>query len=128
MRTISTRIHGILDYLLAGFLLAAPWICDFSGDRHAQLIALALGGLLLLMSALTEYEAGLLRLVPFPFHRFGDLLLGLLLAFSPIHFGISGTPAIVFIIVGFFEIVLAAVTRPLKKPEKVGLAPGVKSI
>ena len=96
---VSRRLHGILDYVGAALLVMAAFFLPFPDDTM-RMMSVALGAGLLLYSVATDYEMGFLRFIPFPIHRGADLMMGMLLAFSPIHFATHGLPAILFIVVG----------------------------
>jgi hypothetical protein len=76
---MSTRLHGVLDYLLGLFLLASPWIFGIPGDSFAWATAIAGGGGILLISVFTDYELSVARVIPMNAHLVLDLLMGLTL-------------------------------------------------
>ncbi|MBZ5715950.1 SPW repeat domain-containing protein [Nannocystis pusilla] len=67
MRFVPPRVHGVLDYLFAGLFIVAPFWFGFV-SRVAQLSSFAFGGAILLLSLLTRYPLGVLRVIPFPVH------------------------------------------------------------
>ena len=67
MKFLSPLVHGMLDYLLAALFLGAPYWLNLASPL-ARSLCLLFGGGLLLVSLLTRYPLGLLRLVPFPVH------------------------------------------------------------
>jgi hypothetical protein len=113
---LSRRTHGILDYLLGVLIMASPWIFGFSGQRAAPEIALALGGALLFISALSNYEMGLVPLIPFPGQRFFDCVIGVALAGASWHFDMKGLAAAVFTIFGIAVLASAVLTRYPRDP------------
>jgi hypothetical protein len=110
MKRISPRIHALLDYVAAGFLLIVPWLLPFPDETTARM-SLAAGSILAVYSLMTDYDIAVLRFVPMPVHRALDLLLGVLLLFSPIHFATTGYAAAVFITVGLLLLALSFLTR-----------------
>jgi hypothetical protein len=73
MRFLPTRAHGVLDYLVGLLLVASPWLFGFAdGPAAARGAPIALGAGALLYSLLTDYELGLLRVVPMPGHLLLD--------------------------------------------------------
>jgi len=108
-RHVSRRLHGILDYLGGVLLILAAVFVPFP-DEPMRMMSAASGAVLLFYSAGTDYEMGLLRFVPFPIHRGADLVLGMALAFSPIHFAVHGIPALLFVAVGAMLIFLGFFT------------------
>src|SRR5581483_4624506 len=62
MKPISTRTHGIIDYAFAGALIALPFLLRW--DRRAARLSLGAGLATLGVSMMTNYECGLVRLLP----------------------------------------------------------------
>ncbi|MDB5124539.1 MAG: hypothetical protein JWP94_2668 [Mucilaginibacter sp.] len=77
MKIISPKIHGIIDYLVVVFLLASPSIFGFMG--HVALFTYALAGVHLLLTILTNYSAGVVKIIPLPVHGLIEFIAGLLL-------------------------------------------------
>jgi len=67
MRIVSPRVHGVLDYVFAALFLGAPLWLDFTSPV-AQFSSFAFGGAILLLSLMTRYPLGVLRVIPFPVH------------------------------------------------------------
>jgi len=61
--------HVALDYLYVGAGLVAPWVLGFSQHTGATAYALALAVFGLGLNALTDYPGGVLRVIPFRWHR-----------------------------------------------------------
>src|SRR5471030_1838236 len=77
MKFISPKIHGIIDYLVVVFLLASPTIFGFTGLLTN--FTYALGAVHLLLTILTKYSVGLVKVIPFPVHGAIEFLVGVLL-------------------------------------------------
>ncbi len=119
MPRISRPVHGVLDYLTGVLLAASPWIFGFAHQHLAPQFALIFGGGMVLYSLLTNYELGVVRLLPFPVHRFIDFAVGFLLATNWLHFAIGGRAGLVFTIFGVMEILVMLFTKdsgPMKTP------------
>src|SRR4051794_24660598 len=87
MRVIPTRVHGVLDYVVGALLIAAPWLFHFNYGGAETWVPVVLGAGAILYSLCTDYELGILRLIPMPAHLMLDLGSGVLLALSPWLFG-----------------------------------------
>lgn len=111
MRVISTKTHGLLDYISAVLLVVSPWIFGFSGGGAAQYTAILAGVAIVIYSSLTDYEASIVEVLPVPLHLGLDLVLGLFLATSPWVFGFSATVYAPHLILGIFTGVVAAFSR-----------------
>lgn len=103
MRFISTKIHGILDYVM-GFALVMPWILRYEGV--AAVTASLLGVTLLVYSFMTDYELGGIKVISMPAHLVIDALSGIFLAASPWIFAFEDNWKIPFLAAGIFEIVV----------------------
>jgi hypothetical protein len=77
MRFISTKAHGIIDYLVGFSLLIFPFYFEFNGS--SRYFVIALGASVLLYSALTDYEFGAIRYLRVRFHLFMDFILAVAL-------------------------------------------------
>lgn len=82
-RIVSTRIHGVLDLVSAGTLLAAPRLFDIEDVPRAASVLRMAGGGAAAYSMLTDYEFGLVKLLPTPVHLAMDAASGVFLASSP---------------------------------------------
>ena len=120
MRFIPTRVHGALDYLMGLLLLVAPYLLGFADGTAAQYVPQALGVAMLGASLLTDYELGLVRVIPMPMHLLLDLASGALLAASPWLFGFADRLFWPHLILGLLEIGSALMTRTV--PETMASA------
>ncbi len=119
MRFIPHAVHGVLDYLAGLLLLASPWLFGYVHDQPVSTdMAMIFGGALMLYTALTNFELGIVRLLPFPVHLVLDFFMGLMLLGAPILFSTSGTAAVVFVVFGLFELAAAGMTRIAGSPGK----------
>ena len=116
MRFIPTKVHGILDYVVAIALMLAPWIFGFAGlGGPAVIIPIVLGVGLFLYSLLTRYELGAVKLIAMPIHLVFDLVALIFLIASPFIFGfINEAPNawLPHIVVGVAVIIVVAFSQP----------------
>ncbi|HEX8332472.1 MAG TPA: SPW repeat protein [Segetibacter sp.] len=118
MRVISTKAHGVLDYMMGVLLIASPWIFGFATGGAEQWVPVAVGAMALVYSLLTNYEMGAVRTISMSTHLTLDLLSGILLAASPWIFGFADTVYLPHLILGIAEIGAALMTQ--KNPSGVG--------
>jgi len=111
MRFIPTRVHGLLDYLVAAVLIALPWAGGFAGRGAETWLPVVLGGGVIGYSLLTDYEWGLRRVIPVPNHLLLDLGGGILLAASPWLFAFADRVWVPHLLIGLFETAAALTTR-----------------
>lgn len=78
MKIISSKVHGLLDYATVVFLLAAPTIFKMEGTLSTLTYALA--GVHFALTALTAFEVGLVKVIPFKVHGFIEIVVAIALA------------------------------------------------
>jgi hypothetical protein len=89
LRVIPTGVHGMIDYAAGGTLYATPALLGLNeAPASARTLRLA-SGAAIASSLLTDYELGVVKLVPMPVHLALDAMSGALLAASPWLFGFA---------------------------------------
>jgi hypothetical protein len=123
MRFLPTRIHGLVDYLWGILLILMPFLAGFADDRAATWVAWIFGAGAILYSLVTDYELGLVRLIPMPAHLALDGLAGAILAVSPWLFGFADRIRWPHLAFGLFSVVASLVTRPRAEPPRTPVIP-----
>ena len=111
MRFVPTRVHGVVDWIMAPLLIALPWIFGFSRGGTETWVPVALGVAGLIVTFFTDHEYGVVRKIPMAGHLWVDGISGLLLATSPWLFGFSDTVWIPHVVLGLTEFTAALVTQ-----------------
>jgi hypothetical protein len=114
VQAVSTRTHGVVDYATAGALLAAPELLRLKDVRSSALAPRIAATATTGMSALTDYELGLVRALPIKAHLALDAAAGALLAASPWILGYRRAGVRYWLphtVVGLAEVAVALVTR-----------------
>jgi hypothetical protein len=124
MRFIPTRVHGVLDYLTAGVLIAAPSMLNVRQNGVQRWLPVALGVGTIGYSLFTDYELGLFKVIPMPMHLALDAVNGALLAASPWLFGFAEEMSAPHLGLGLFEIAVTASSQ--SKPYSAA-DPGIPS-
>jgi hypothetical protein len=122
MAIFSTRVHGILDYLLGALLIASPWVLGFATGGPAQWVPLGVGTAVVLYSLFTDYELGVVRKIQVPAHLLLDALGGVLLIVSPWLFGFDEWVWMPHVVFGAIELLAAMLTHTIPSYERRGLA------
>jgi hypothetical protein len=86
---ISPRVHGVLDYLLAATLIAAPLVLDFHDDA-AKAFVLVVGAAATVLAVGTAWPTGIVRVVPPVWHGIADIGATIALIVAPFVLGYSG--------------------------------------
>jgi hypothetical protein len=112
-KPVNTRLHGIFDYSSA-FILLLPWITNYHERGQDTLIFAALGIITALYSLLTDYEFGLVKLIPMKVHIVLDILSALFLIAMPWLTGVMNYYLYWPVLLGVAELVIIFLssTRP----------------
>lgn len=112
MRFLSTRVHGVLDYVVGLILVLLPRLLGFQTGGPEQKIPMILGVSALVYSLITRYEFGLIKVLPFRFHLTLDFFSGVILATSPWVFDFADRVWAPHLVFGLFEIAAVVLTHP----------------
>ena len=131
LRVIPTSVHGVLDYVTGSALLAAPELFRLKDVPSAALTPRLTGAGATAYSLLTDYEFGVVRLLPMPVHLVLDAMSGALLATSPWLLGYAKNGPRYWLphaLVGASEILaaLATKTQPPRRRVMPGLMESVR--
>jgi len=110
MKLLSTKWHGILDYILAVLLIASPWLFNFAENGMQLWVPVIAGILIIIYSMMTAYEPGLSDNIRMRTHLVTDMCVGVLLALSPWVFGFYDIVFIPHVAFGGLLIVTALLT------------------
>jgi hypothetical protein len=113
MRIISTKAHGVLDYLMGILLIASPWLFNFARGGAETWVPVILGAAAIGYSLLTNYELGAFKTISMRSHLNLDLMSGAFLAASPWIFGFNDYVYLPHLILGILEIGAVMMTDPV---------------
>lgn len=113
---ISTKTHGMLDYLMGVLLIIAPFILDFATGGAAMWVPIIIGIAVILYSLFTDYEYGASPNITMRTHLTLDIIGGLILAVSPWLFGFAEFVFWPHLILGLAEVFAALMTE--KVPQR----------
>ena len=111
MRFVPTRVHGVVDWIMAPLLIALPWLFGFARGGVETWVPVALGVAGLIVTFFTDHEYGIVRKIPMIGHLWVDGVSGLLLATSPWLFGFSDIVWIPHLVLGLAELIASLVTK-----------------
>jgi len=119
MRFLSTRVHGVLDYVMGLLLIASPWLFGFGTGGAETWVPVILGMSVIFYSLITDYELGVTPGISMKTHLWLDGISGLFLAASPWLFGFSETVFLPHLILGIAEFLAAITTQTVPSvPQK----------
>jgi len=78
---ITSKMHGVLDYVTVVIFALSPSL--FALSETGTTIAYTLAVVHLLMTLLTAFSLGLIKVIPFQYHGYVELVVGLVLAVGP---------------------------------------------
>jgi hypothetical protein len=109
-----------MDYLMGLLLLASPWLFGFARGGAETAVPVVLAIMMLLLSIMTNYELGLVKMIPMKVHLGMDLVSGLFLAASPWIFGFSDYVFVPHLILGLLEVMASLTTQdvPFRKTQR----------
>ena len=106
-------VHGLLDYVVGGLLIAAPFVLGYSQLGAPTAVSIVAGVVVLALAASTTGPTRLKVALPVSVHVLADLTLGGLFIAAPFLFGFSdeGRPTALFIALGVVEVLGVIGTR-----------------
>ena len=109
---IPAFAHGVIEYLAAALLIAAPFLFSFD-DGTATAVSIVIGVLVLVVTACTALPTGIIKSIPVQAHAVIDYLLAAVLIASPFLFGFTGdgTATAFFIVLGVAHLLVTIATR-----------------
>jgi hypothetical protein len=123
-KPITTKTHGMLDYLSVPTLLILPRALHWGEKMTNLLTGAALG--VLGYSMMTRYELGIFKVLPMKGHLAMDMVSGAMLAAAPFLLldeqERSGTMIGMLLGIGAFEIAAANLTQPQPSLATEGLS------
>lgn len=123
MKFLSRTTHGILDYIIAIALIAAPFLFGFmDAEPAAYWTPWVIGAGVFLLTLLSDHDASLVDAIPMRAHLWIDYAAGLLLAASPWLFGFADDVWVPHLLVGVLIFLSALVTEPgIEREPELGM-------
>jgi hypothetical protein len=109
---IPLFVHGMIEYVAAILLIAAPFLLDFESGG-ATALSIALGVVILVVAASTEGPTSLINQLPLSAHVVLDYVLAVVLIALPFLAGFSDEtePTVLFIALGVAHLLITIGTR-----------------
>jgi len=112
MNILNARIHGFLDVATVVVFLLAPFVFGLGG--YVAAVSWGLAVVHLVMTLLTRFPLGVVKVIPFPVHGLVEVAVGLVLVLAmPRLLGAGpGSPARTFFVdAGIVIVAIWALTR-----------------
>jgi hypothetical protein len=111
MEKIPSEVHGVIDYVTAGTLVALPRIMGWRGAVRGLMTGAGMATMA--YSLLTRYELGLIKLIPFKMHLAMDAMNGVMMAAAPLVMRDEEPEVIATMIgIGAMELAITAMSDP----------------
>lgn len=104
MKIISSKVHGILDYLTSIFLFAAPALFEMDGSLCNFTYTLA--AIHLVLTALTNFEPGIFKIIPFRIHGLIEVIVSVALIAVAFWFSSNGSDLGFYFYIGLAIVIL----------------------
>jgi hypothetical protein len=112
VRLLPAWLHAIADYAVGGLLIIVA--LAVGGSNGAVATGVVVGAVVLLVSMLTKYPLGVVKVLPFTVHSAGDYLAVALLVIAPFalnfHSGDAGLTAF-YIVAGIAVLAVSLITN-----------------
>src|SRR4051794_4588745 len=128
VRLLPAWFHAIADYAVAALLILVPAIAG--GSDKAVATGIVVGVVVAVVSMLTRYPLGVVKVLPFTIHSAGDYLAAALLLVAPfaLSFNDSDTKLTVFYVAaGLAVLGVSLITNYQYSPKRAETAPRVSS-
>src|SRR3954467_13110886 len=119
VRLLPAWFHAIADYAVAGTLIAVAAIVG--GSTEAVAAGVTIGLVVAIVSMLTKYPLGVVKVLPFTIHSAGDYLAAALLVVSPFALGFNDTDTgltAFYIAAGVAVLAVSLITNYQYSPER----------
>jgi len=111
MKFIDNKIHGFLDYITVIAFAAIPTVLGLEGIP--AYLSYTLAGVHFLMTILTNFELGIVKIIPLKVHAWVETAVGPVLIVIPWVLGFSGDmkASITFIAAGIVIILVGRLSQ-----------------
>src|SRR4051794_33013189 len=89
IRLLPAQLHAVADYAVGALLVIVA--LAVGGSPGAVAAGVVVGVTVLVVSMLTKYPLGIVKVLPFPMHSAGDYLAAALLVLAPFVLGFSSS-------------------------------------
>ena len=110
MKIIHTKAHGYMDYIMGVFLIAAPSLFNLNLNDMESTVFYVVAATTILYSLVTNYELGLIKIIPMKGHLILDTFSGIFLVASPWLLDFANSVYKPHLVFGIIEISIAILT------------------
>ncbi|WP_322753564.1 hypothetical protein [Frankia sp. Cas3] len=128
VRFLPAWFHAIADYAVAALLIIVPLAAG--GSSLAVATGVTVGIVIAVVSMLTRYPLGVVKVLPFTVHSAGDYLAAALLVLSPVALSFTDTDgglSAFYLGSGLAVLAVSLVTNYQYSPARTAQLPTVRS-
>ena len=119
VRLLPAWFHAVADYAVGILLIVVALVSN--GSTGATATGVVVGAVVLLVSALTRYPLGIVKVLPFTIHSAGDYLAAALLIAAPFALNFAdaeGGIAAFYVVMGLAVLAVSLVTNYQYSPKR----------
>ena len=119
VRLLPAWFHAIADYAVAALLILVPIVAG--GPGRAVATGVTVGIVVAVVSGLTRYPLGVIKVLPFTVHSAGDYLAAALLVIAPFALGYISTDrglSVFYIAAGVAVLAVSLITNYQYSPKR----------
>ncbi|MEP4198929.1 MAG: hypothetical protein ABJL99_25165 [Aliishimia sp.] len=113
MKFMTQKLHAMIDYPVAIGLFVMPFLLGL-GTSHwfAFTLSVVTSIAALILTALTDHETGVIRILPYKLHLAVDAMVGAAFVLAPFVFGFTGLDAAYYWVLGATVLVVVGLHSP----------------
>lgn len=122
VRLLPAWFHAVADYAVAALLIVVPIAAGGTGPAVAT--GVVVGLVVAVVSALTSYPLGLVKVLSFTVHSAGDYLAVVLLVAAPFALSFTGTDrglSLFYVIMGMAVLAVSLITNYSYSPKRAAV-------
>ena len=120
VKFLPAWFHAVADYAVGATLVVAALLTT-SAPNKAVATGVVVGVVVLVVSVLTKYPLGVIKVLPFTVHSAGDYLAALLLILGPFALSFDGSTGgldVFYIIAGAAVLAVSLITNYQYSPQR----------
>ena len=119
VRILPASLHAVADYAVGALLIIVA--IAVGGSAGAVATGIVVGGTVLVVSMLTKYPLGVVKVLPFTVHSAGDYLAAALLLIAPFALNFSdgdGGLTAFYVVAGLAVLAVSLITNYQYSPKR----------
>lgn len=120
VKSLPAWFHAVADYAVGATLVVAALLTT-SAPNKAVATGVVVGVVVLVVSLLTKYPLGVVKVLPFTVHSAGDYLVALLLIVGPFALSFDGSTGgldVFYVIAGAAVLAVSLITNYQYSPQR----------